>query len=255
MVEAGFGEETACSSSGSRIGIGRSWSSSAGASTTPGPFQYGALLRRLFDGLLRHPAGLNSSRAAAPPLQRLACWISLGGAPSGASPAAPSQSFRRAGIDLEVEEEAGLDRVLRFLSRSSLLFAGSPCNFLIFLDLHVSFQRCIRRSNIGCLHPPLYKKKYCTSLGVCKSYVSVLVVIILANLGRFTVYPWACGDFYGVKPNSAPDAVRTWNCLFLRYFISERCGDIQEFSVHSILLNLLKYSFLKILYHNREFLI
>jgi hypothetical protein len=39
---------------------------------------HGALLRRLFDGLLRHPAGLNSSRAAAPPLQRL-CTLDLTG--------------------------------------------------------------------------------------------------------------------------------------------------------------------------------
>jgi hypothetical protein len=84
---------------------------------------HGALLRRLFDGLLHHPVGLNSSRAAAPPLQRLACWISLGGAPSGASPAAPSQSFRRAGIVLEVEEEARLDRVLRLFPGSSLFFS------------------------------------------------------------------------------------------------------------------------------------
>jgi hypothetical protein len=83
---------------------------------------YGAFLHRLIDSLFRHPAGVNSSRAAAPPLRRL-CVLDLTVRHSSASLAAPSQSSRRAGIDLEVEEEAGLDRVLRLIPRSSLLFS------------------------------------------------------------------------------------------------------------------------------------
>jgi hypothetical protein len=39
---------------------------------------------------------------------------------------------------------------------------------------------------------------------------------------------------------------------FFVIFILERCGDMQEFSIHIILLNPLKYSSPKILYHNGE---
>jgi hypothetical protein len=70
---------------------------------------HGAPLRRLIGGLFRHPAGLKSSRAAAPPLGGSIRWVPLCGAPSGASPATPSQSFRRAGINLEMEE--GMDSI------------------------------------------------------------------------------------------------------------------------------------------------
>jgi hypothetical protein len=38
-------------------------------------------------------------------------------------------------------------------------------------------------------------------------------------------------------------------------FLSERCGDMWGFGVHLILLNPFKYSFLKILYRDGEFLI
>jgi hypothetical protein len=38
-------------------------------------------------------------------------------------------------------------------------------------------------------------------------------------------------------------------------FTPEECGDIWEFGVHPILLNSLKYSSPKILYHDGEFLI
>jgi hypothetical protein len=46
-------------------------------------------------------------------------------------------------------------------------------------------------------------------------------------------------------------------CLvyFSGIFIPKICGDMWGFGVHSILLNLLKYTFPKILYHDREFLI
>jgi hypothetical protein len=64
------------------------------------------------------------------------------GAPSGVSSAAPSHSFRRAGIDLEVEE--GLDLIaFRFLFQGPLCkVAGSHCNFLYLLGLHIMFQLC-----------------------------------------------------------------------------------------------------------------
>jgi hypothetical protein len=42
---------------------------------------------------------------------------------------------------------------------------------------------------------------------------------------------------------------------FSGIFTPERCGDMWGFGVHSILLNPLKYSSLKILYHDGEFFI
>jgi hypothetical protein len=42
---------------------------------------------------------------------------------------------------------------------------------------------------------------------------------------------------------------------FSDIFIARRCGDTWRFGIHLIFLNLLKYSFSKILYHNGEFLI
>jgi hypothetical protein len=44
-------------------------------------------------------------------------------------------------------------------------------------------------------------------------------------------------------------------CLLLRYFHPEEYGDIWGFGIHPILSNPLKYSSLKILYHDGEFLI
>jgi hypothetical protein len=42
---------------------------------------------------------------------------------------------------------------------------------------------------------------------------------------------------------------------FSGIFIPEECGDMWGFGVHPILSNPLKYSSLKILYHDEEFLI
>jgi hypothetical protein len=42
---------------------------------------------------------------------------------------------------------------------------------------------------------------------------------------------------------------------FFGIFILERCGDMWGFGVHPILLNPLKYSSPRILYHDREFFI
>jgi hypothetical protein len=42
---------------------------------------------------------------------------------------------------------------------------------------------------------------------------------------------------------------------FSGIFISKRYGDIEEFGVHPILYNPLKYHSPKILYHDEEFLI
>jgi hypothetical protein len=42
---------------------------------------------------------------------------------------------------------------------------------------------------------------------------------------------------------------------FSDIFTPERCGDMWEFGVHPILSNPLKYSSLKILYYDGEFLI
>jgi hypothetical protein len=42
---------------------------------------------------------------------------------------------------------------------------------------------------------------------------------------------------------------------FSGIFIFIRCGDIEEFGVHPILSDPLKYHSLKILYHDEEFLI
>jgi hypothetical protein len=50
--------------------------------------------------------------------------------------------------------------------------------------------------------------------------------------------------------------VRQWlYSLRLGIFIPERCGDTWRFGVHPILSNFLKYSFSKILCHDKEFLI
>jgi hypothetical protein len=99
------------------------------------------------------PDGLSAACSAIPPDQRAvgqplrrcsssACWISLHCSPSGASPAAPSQTTRRTGIILE-EEEAGLDGISALGPGSSLQVCRVPLYFPYFFGPPCNVQRCV----------------------------------------------------------------------------------------------------------------
>jgi hypothetical protein len=58
-----------------------------------------------------------------------------------------------------------------------------------------------------------------------------------------------------IHRNDSVALVSLRSYLLLRYFYPKRYEDIWGFSVHPIISTFLKYSFLKILYYDREFLI